>query len=153
MLLMCIRIIAQDTELKIDNEVITMPLNKEIRISADVEDGMLHNFKILNHAKVHKPIDMMKILDDVEKIDIKSNEIELKFCYANVLESQFVVLTVLHHLEKPIVFKAKIQLKGRKDYIETTIITKHPNVLSIEQWKDEIESIILFDFKTIAEQN
>ncbi len=40
-----------------------------------------------------------------------SNEIEVKFCYADVKGSKIVVLATVHHLEKPIPFKRKNKKK------------------------------------------
>lgn len=152
-LLMSIGIFAQSSKLKVEKDEITIPLKLELKISVEVNDGKLNNFKILNQAKVKKSIDMMKALDNVEKKNIVSNEIELKFCYADFMGSKLVVLTTVHHLENSMTFKAKIKIKGRKDYVETSIETKHPNVFSIEQWQDEIESIVLYEFEIIKEQN
>lgn len=57
------------------------------------------------------PMAMMKALDNVEKKDMVSNEIEVKFCYADVMGSKIVVLATVHHLEKPIPFKGKHKKK------------------------------------------
>ena len=143
----------QKSKLKVDNNEITIPLNIELKISVEEKNGKLNDFKLLNQAKVKKPIDMMKALDNVEKKDIVSNEIELKFCYADFMGSKIVVLTTVHHLEKPITFKANIKIKGKSEYIETSVVDKYPNVFSIEQWQDEIETIVLYDFEIVKEQN
>ena len=94
---------------------------------------------------------MMDALDSEEKKDVVSNEIEFKFCYADFMGSKLVVLTTVHHLESSMIFKAKIKINGSENYIETSIVTIHPNVLSIEQWQDEIDSIILYDFAIVTE--
>lgn len=146
-------VFAQKLKLKVDNDKITIPLNLELRISVEEKEGKLVDFKLLNQAKVNKPIDMMKALENVEKKDIVSNEIELKFCYADFMGSKLVVLQTVHHLEKAIAFKAKIKIKGRTEYIETSIVDIYPNVFSVEQWQDEIENIILYDFEIVKDQN
>ena len=141
----------KNSKLKVDNNQIVIPINKELKISVEINNGNLNNFKLISKSKVKKPIDMMKAFDNIEKEEIVSNEIEIKFCHADFMGSKMVVLKTVHHLEKPIIFKAKIKIKGRPDYIETSIVNKYPNVVSIEQWNDEIESIILFDFTILEE--
>jgi hypothetical protein len=150
-LLMNTGIFAQKSKLNVENNEITIPLNIELKLRVEERDGKLENFQLINQSKVNKPIDMMNALDDLEKVEIISNEIDLKFCYADFLGSKIIVLTTIHHLEKPITFKAKIKIKGISEYIETSIVDIYPNVISIEQWQDEIESIFLYDFKIVTD--
>ena len=146
-----IAIFAQKSKLKIQNDSLELPINYKIKISAKIKDEKLYDFKLLKKQKVKRPTDMIKILDNEINKKIISKEIEFKFCYANFMGSRLVVLTTVHHLKNPIIYKAKIKIKGKKNYIETSIVTKYPNVFSVEQWQNEIESIILYDFKTIKE--
>ena len=144
-LLISIVTFSQDLEVK--SGEIKIPLNRKILISAENINGQLTDFKLLNQDKVDKPIDLMKTLDNIEKTECTSNEIEFKFCYADFMGSKIIVLTTIHHFKNSITFKAKIKLKGSDNYNKTSIVEKFPNVLSIEQWQDEIESIILYDFE------
>ena len=144
-----IGVLAQNSNVKLNNDEIIIPLNSEFKINVEINKDKLDNFKIINQSEVSEPIDMMKALENVEKKDTIANEINFKFCYADFMGSKLVVLTTVHHLENSIIFKAKIKIKGRTDYIETSIVDKHPNVYSIEQWQDEIETIILYDFQII----
>ncbi len=61
------------------------------------------------------------------------------------------LLTVIHKLDKPIIYKARIKIKGRNGFLETSIHPCYPNVVSVEQWQDKIELIELYDFKFITE--
>ncbi len=141
--------IAQNPKLKIGYNQITIPINTAFKISVEIKDGKLENFKLLNQTKVDKPADIINMFENVKKQDIISNEIEFSFCYGDFMGDKNIVLITINHLEKPITFKAKIKYKGTQKYKETSILDKYPNVLSIEQWQDEIESIILYDFKIV----
>lgn len=61
--------------------------------------------------------------------------------------SKLIILTTLQHFTKPIIFEAKIRLKGTEKYIETSIVPKGSNVFSVEQWNDDIDSIIISNLK------
>ncbi len=136
--------------LKINNNEITIPINTELKISVKNIDNKLSDFKLINESKIDKPIDMMDALKNIEKKEIISDEIEIKFSNAELMNSKLIILTTLHHLTTPITFKAKIKIKGDTNYRETSIVKKIPNVFSVEQWQDDIDSIFLYDFK-IAE--
>ncbi|MEN8122025.1 MAG: hypothetical protein ABFS35_16870 [Bacteroidota bacterium] len=150
-ILMSITIFAQDSKLKVSPDEIKIPINTQIFISTKLNGSKIGDFKLLDQSKIKKPIDMMEAFDKIEKKDIVSNEMEFKFCHADFMGSKIVVLTTVHHLLKSMTFKAKIKIKGRNKHIETSIVTKHPNVFSIEQWQDDIESIILYDFEIVEE--
>jgi hypothetical protein len=66
---------------------------------------------------------MMSVLQKTEK-KIISNEIEFKFSKADFMGSKLIILTTLQHFTKPIIFEAKIRLKGTEKYIETSIVPK-----------------------------
>ena len=143
---------AQNQNLKIGNNQITIPINTTIKISVEIKDGKIENFKLLSQAKVEKPVDVINMFENVKKQNIISNKIEFTFSYADFMGDKNIVLVTTHHLEKPITFKAKIKYKGSPTYVETSIADTYPNVLSVEQWQNEIESIILYNFKIINDK-
>ena len=142
---------AQNLKLHIDSNEIIIPIGYEIKISVEQNDLKIEKFELLDKSEIEKPIDMMKALDEFERKDTISNEMEFKFCWADFGGSKIVVLTTVHHLEESMTFKAKIKIKGRKDYIKTSIVDKYPNAISIEQWQDDIESIMIYDFIIIED--
>ncbi|MBN1637359.1 MAG: hypothetical protein JW866_00205 [Ignavibacteriales bacterium] len=139
----------QSNELKVEADKITIPIGNELKINVDVEDEKLTGFELLEQKVVEDKLDIMDALDDFQKPNIISNEIELKFCYAGFLGTKIVVLVIVQHFEKAIIFKAKIKIKGSIGYKETSITEKNPNVFCIEQWQQDIESIFLYDFEVI----
>jgi len=142
---------AQSGKPQVENSKITIPINTKLIISVENNNGTLNNFKLLEKEKVNKPIDMMSSFEDIEKEEVVSNEIELSFSYADWLDSKMIVLTTVQHLEQTIHFKAKIKLKDSNRYFETSIVDVYPNVISMEQWQDDIESIILYDFVIVED--
>lgn len=139
--------------LKINNNEITIPINTELKISVKNIDNKLSDFKLINDSKIDKPINMMDALKNIDKKEIISDEIEIKFSNAELMNSKLIILTTLHHLTAPITFKAKIKIKGDRNYRETSIVKKIPNVFSVEQWQDDIDSIFLYDFKIAENQS
>ena len=143
----CLQTFAQDQKIVLKKNEITIPLNTELKITVKVDNDLLTDFKLISQKSIITKIDLISILEGIEKKDIISNEIEFKFSEADFMGSGIIVLTTLQHLNKPIIFKAKIKIKGTAAYTETSIVPKHPNVFSIEQWRDDIEYIFLYDFK------
>jgi hypothetical protein len=139
--------------MRIDFGEIEIPIGYKIQISAEHNDLKIENFKLLGKSIAEKTIDMIKALDEFERKDTITNEMEFEFCNADFAGSKMIILTTVHHQEKPMTFNAKIKIKGRKKYITTSIVTKYPHAISIEQWSENIESIILYDFKLISEIN
>ena len=139
--------LAQTQKLILKKNEITIPINTEFKISANMQGYQLSDFQLISQATIKTKLDMISMLEGIKKEEIISNEIEFKFAEADFMGSKIIVLTTVQHLKKPIIFKAKIKIKGKDDYFETSIVPKHPNVFSVEQWNDEIESIFLYDFK------
>jgi len=123
---------------------IILPIKRELNLKAKVKNGKIIKFKIVKERALMEPSEFMSSME--EKPD-SFDDIYISF---NI--SDFgILLKVVHKLEKPIIFKAKIKIKGRQNFIETSIYPSHPNVISVEQWKDDIEKIELYDFKYLEE--
>ena len=63
-----------------------------------------------------------------------------------------LLLTVENHYLKTLRYRVAMRLKGRKDYIETSIVPVMAGIFSGESWVDPIEDIILFEFKLTDEK-
>ena len=148
-LLLSIQNFAQNQKAIIDNNKIIIPINTELKFNVKNNDGKLTDFELIDEAKIETPIDMMEVLKNAKRRDIISAEIDFKFSQADMMGSKIIVLTTLQHFTFPIIFKAKIRLKGKSDYIETSIVQVQPNVFSFEQWQNDIDSIILYDLKRV----
>ncbi len=60
---------------------------------------------------------------------------------------QNVTLTTKNPFKKNLKFRALARLKGKKNYFETSIVPVLPGLFGIELWQDDIEELILFEFK------
>jgi hypothetical protein len=58
-----------------------------------------------------------------------------------------LMLMTQNPFSKDLKFRAAMRLKGRKDYVETSIVPVRSGRFSIELWRDAIEELVLFDFK------
>jgi hypothetical protein len=67
-------------------------------------------------------------------------------------DDQLLMLTVQNPFPKALRYRAAARLKGRKEYVETSIIPVMAGLLSFESWQDPIEELILFDFKLTDEK-
>jgi len=66
---------------------------------------------------------------------------------------EFIALNLQNRLPKAIRYRAAVRLKGRKDFVETSLIVPvHAGLVSFETWQDPIEEIILFEFKLTDEK-
>ncbi|KIA89088.1 hypothetical protein [Kaistella jeonii] len=146
-LLLSFKIQAQNEKSVAKNNEITIPIGTELKLNVKENNGKFSNFKIISESKITNPIDMMSTLEKIEKKEIVSDDIDFKFSQADFMGSKLVILTTVQNFTKPIIFKAKIRIKGNNEYVETSIVQKAPHVFSVEQWQDPIDSIILSDFK------
>lgn len=138
---------AQSQKSLVNNNELTIPINTELKLNIKENNGIFSNFTIVNESKIENPMDMMSVLQNTERKEINSDDIDFKFSEADFMGSKIYILTTVQHFKNPIIFKAKIRLKGSNNYIETSIVPKIPNVFSVEQWNDPLDSIILSDFK------
>jgi len=145
----CIYLYSQEVDLIIASDEIMIPVGTLIKISAISDGSEIGNFELLEKSLIEDPVDMMELMGSYERQEIVSNEIELKFSQADFMGSKMIILTTVHHLEVAFIFDAKIRIRGRTDFIETSITPKHPNVFSVEQWRDDIDYIILSNFRVI----
>jgi hypothetical protein len=128
------------TQSEIQKGKITIPIKTEINFSFKEKRGKFKNFEIIAEKDLTEPSKLMNAMsekpENFEGISIKFNESDFG-----------IILILIHKLKEPIIYKARIKIKGRSGLVDTTIHPSHPNVLSIEQWKDDIEAIELFDFE------
>ncbi len=123
---------------------IIMPLKKELILKAQIKKEKIVKFEIIEEKDLTEPSEFMNAMKDKPE---SFDDIYIKFN-----TSDFgILLTVVHQLKKPIIYKAKIKIKGRQEFVETNIHPCFPNVISVEQWGDDIEKIELYDFKYFKE--
>jgi hypothetical protein len=129
---------------KINKGKIIVPIKKELNLKVEIKKERIVKFKIIEEKNVTEPSEFMSSMEEKPE---NFDDIYIKFN-----KSDFgMLLTVIHKLEKPIIYKAKIKIKGRQNLVETSIHPCYPNVISVEQWRDEIEKIELYDFKYYKE--
>lgn len=129
---------------EINKGKIIIPIKKELNLKVKIKKERIVKFEIIEEKDVTEPSEFMSSMEEKPE---NFDDIYIKFN-----KSDFgMLLTVIHKLEKPIIYKAKIKIKGRHDLVETSIHPCYPNVISVEQWRDNIEKIELYDFKYYKE--
>ena len=136
-------LIGQKTS-KITKGKIIIPIHKEIDLKATLNSDKIADFELLSETDLTEPFNIMTVLDDKPE---NFGDIMIKFN-----NSDFgVILVLVHKFEKSLIYKARIKIIGRNDFIETTIHRSTPNAISVEQWKDDIEEIELSEFRYYKE--
>ncbi len=77
------------------------------------------------------------------------NSIEFTFSESEMMGNSIFTLLNIQKTGKTMNFKAKIKLKGTTIYQSTSIMPSSSNAASVEQWRDNIDSIFLYDFELI----
>lgn len=67
-------------------------------------------------------------------------------------EGDNLTLATRNPYPKNLIFRAAIKHKGRKGYVETSIVPVRAGIFGIEMWRDPIEELVLFDFKLEADK-
>ncbi|MEC7265056.1 MAG: hypothetical protein VXW38_15050 [Bacteroidota bacterium] len=129
---------------KINKGKIIVPIKKELNLKAKIKKEKISEFEIKEEKNLTEPSEFMSSMEEKPE---NFDDIYIKFN-----KSDFgILLTVIHKLEKPIIYKAKIKIKGSNDLAETSIHPCYPNVVSVEQWRDDIEKIELYAFNYYKE--
>lgn len=63
-----------------------------------------------------------------------------------------LMLVTQNPFPKNLAFRALARYKGRKSYIETSIVPVGAGIFGAEMWKDPIEELVLFDFKLVGDE-
>ena len=129
---------------KVKKGSLLIPIKKELNLKANIKNGKVKQFELITEKNLTEPSEFMNSMDEKPE---KFDDIYIKFN-----KSDFgILLTVIHNLEKPFIYKAKIKIKGREGFYNTTIHPCYPNVVSVERWSDDIELIELYNFEYINE--
>lgn len=129
---------------KVEKGKILLPLKKEVNLKVNIKNKKIKEFEIVTEKNLSGPSEFMSSIDEKPEI---FDDIYIKFN-----TSDFgILLTLIHKLDKPIIYKAKIKIKGTEEFITTSIHPCYPNVISVEQWSSDIEMIELYDFELIEE--
>jgi len=126
---------------------ITIPIGKKILLKPEIKGNTINNFEVIKEENSTEKIDFFDLLHHFKKDDIKDNSIELLFSEAQMMGSPIFSLVIIQKTGKKMMFKAKIRLKGSSSYQSTSIMPAVSNAAHMEQWKDNIDSIILYDFE------
>lgn len=126
---------------------ITIPIGKEILLKPEIKNNKIISFEAVNEKDITGKIDFFDMLHHFKKDNIKDNSIELLFSEGQLMGAPIFVLNVIQKTGKKMNFKAKIRLKGSSSYQQTSITPAVSNSAHMEQWKDNIDSIILYDFE------
>jgi hypothetical protein len=84
----------------------------------------------------------------VEKPKDKSPVVHMEFS----AQGPRLTLSTQNPFPKFLAFRAAARHKGRKTYVETSIMPVGAGLFSFELWQEPIEELVLFDFKLIDER-
>lgn len=145
--LFLITITLAQEKISLNKGEITIPIGKKVILKSELKNNKIITFELIQEQNMTDKPDIFKILKDFKK-DVKTdNTIEFTFSEAEMMDTPVFVLMTIQKIGKKMSFKAKIRLKGTSDYRSTSIMPALNNVNSVEQWKDNIDSIILYDFE------
>ena len=126
---------------------ITIPIGKKILLKPEIKDNKITNFEIIKEENAAEEIDIFDVLETFKKDNVNDNSIEITFSEAQMMTTPIFALVLVQKTGKQMLFKAKIRLKGDSSYQPTSIMPSASNAVHVEQLKDTIDSIILYDFK------
>ncbi len=145
--LFCILIVQAQEKITLNKGEITIPIGKKILLKAEIKNNKIINFEAIKEENITEKIDFFDMLHHFKKDNIKDNSIELLFSEGQLMGAPIFVLNVIQKTGKKMNFKAKIRVKGSSSYQPTSIMPAVSNSAHMEQWKDNIDSIILYDFE------
>ena len=89
----------------------------------------------------------------IKSTDEKEPGVGYKFeSHSSGASEAMLLLIVRNHYPKVLRYRAAMRIKGRKDYVETSIVPVGAGLACYESWVDPIEELILFDFKLTDEK-
>jgi len=144
--LFLILIIQAQEKIALNKGEITIPIGKKILLKPEIKKNKIISFEIVKEENIKEKVDFFDMLHHFKKDDVKDNSIELLFSEGQLMGAPIFVLNTIQKTGKKMGFKAKIRLKGSSSYKPTSITPSVSNTAHMEQWKDRIDSIILYDF-------
>lgn len=145
--LFLILIIQAQEKITLNKGEITLPIGKKVLLKPEIKNNTISKFKIAKEENITEKIDFFDMLRNYKKDDVKDNSVELLFSEGQLMGAPIFVLNVIQKTGRNMIFKAKIRLKGSSSYQSTSITPSVSNTAHMEQWKDNIDSIILYDFE------
>lgn len=140
-------IIQAQEKISLNKGEITIPIGKKILLKPQFKNDKIINFETIKEENITEKIDLFDMMENFKKDDIKDNSIEFTFSEAKMMTSSVYALLTVQKTGKNMTFKAKIRLKGDTQYHPTSILPSASNSSHVEQWQDNIDSIILYDFE------
>lgn len=113
----------------------------------EFENNRITGFKLVSEENITEKKDMFEILENFKKDKIIDNSIEFTFSESEMMGNTIFTLLTIQKTGKRMNFKAKIRLKGADIYQSTSIMPSISNAASVEQWRDDIDSVFLYDFE------
>ena len=145
-LLFIITVNAQERVL-IKKSEITIPIGKKIILKPEFQKNRIINFELVSEENITEKKDMFDMLKNFKRDETKDNSIELTFSESEMMGNSIFTLLTIQKTGKTMNFKAKIKLKSTTIYQSTSIMPSSSNAASVEQWRDNIDSIFLYDFE------
>jgi hypothetical protein len=145
--LFLIIIIQAQEKISLNKGEIMIPIGKKILLKPQFKNDKIINFEIVKEENITEKTDLFDMMENFKKDDIKDNSIEFTFSEAKMMTSSVYALLTIQKTGKKMTFKAKIRLKGDSQYHSTSILPSASNSSHVEQWQDNIDSIILYDFE------
>lgn len=128
---------------------ITIPIGKKIILKPEFQKNKIINFELVSEENITEKKDMFDMLKNFKRDETKDNSIELTFSESEMMGNSIFTLLTIQKTGKTMNFKAKIKLKDTTIYQSTSIMPSSSNAASVEQWRDNIDSIFLYDFELI----
>lgn len=125
---------------------ITIPIGKKLILNPKIVDGKIESFGLKKEEDIKETLNMMSFLTSFEKDNKVDNSIEINFSKATMGTSESYILYMIQKTGKKLTYKAKIRLKDSEIYTPTSIVPVISNAASFEQWRNNIDSIFLYDF-------
>ncbi|WP_267406071.1 MULTISPECIES: hypothetical protein [unclassified Chryseobacterium] len=145
--LFLIIIIQAQEKISLDKDEITIPIGKKVLLKPQIKNDKIIHFEIVKEENLAEKIDLFDMMENFKKDNIKDNSIEFTFSEAKMMTSSIYALLTIQKTGKKMLFKAKIRFKGDSQYHSTSILPSASNSSHVEQWQDNIDSIILYDFE------
>ncbi|MDX5347117.1 MAG: hypothetical protein LPK19_07700 [Hymenobacteraceae bacterium] len=137
--------LSQQTNVTIGDKTVQLAMGTKVELIADFENDKLREVKLLDEQKSKPTKSLLQLLSS----DSKEKNFTLEFTILEMGKRKTPVLVVKNPYDKRLIYKAKIQKKGATDFVETSIAPVVPSIASIEQWNEDLQNIILYDFELL----
>jgi len=139
-------IYSQQSSLFVSDGEITIPIGYEVEILITETDQKIDSIEIVSEKEFPGRADFLKLMEGFRNADNTQSEgISIKFCVADCLGKDCVLLVMTNHYSGTLNYKATIMYKNG-DVKDTSVVPVPGGLPSVEQWFNDIEVIKLYDF-------